>query len=101
MKTYHTENFFVGFDEVGGGAHYRGTIFYKSFPFSRIWKNPDCHLPRKNAGKWSINRDELALMCDFPDDCSDFDSIEKLLEFCEKWTTENITRIEHVVDSKT
>ncbi len=88
--TICSKNFFVGFDSTSEDNHGRATIFYKSFPFVRTWKNPVGHLPKRNEGKWTINRDDLALKHDFPVLDNDFDTIHDLLDFCESWAEENM-----------
>ena len=90
MKTVKSENFFVGFNSFRNNKHNKAVLYYKSQPFANIWVNPPGHFSPKNEGKWTINRDDVALEFDFPSDGNDFDTIEDLLNFCESWAKENL-----------
>lgn len=86
-------NLFIGFDSMDyKNDNYRGTVFFKSIPLVRVWKNHAySDAKHKNISeKWEVNRDSLALKFNFPDDAPRFDSPMEILEYCENWTKSNL-----------
>lgn len=86
-------NLFIGFDSMDyKNDNHRGTVFFKSIPLVRVWKNHAySDAKHKNISeKWEVNRDSLALKFNFPDDAPRFDSPMEILEYCENWTKSNL-----------
>lgn len=81
MNTIQTKHFFVGFEHPRTRSNH-GQVFLNGETFANVWQNPQDH---PHAGKWTLNRDMLAinmeLTCNYPPTTT----LEEMLQNLEEW----------------
>ena len=83
-NTTHTEHFFVGFECPTTKANH-GVIYLNGQAFANVWLNPVIGYPPALAGRWILNRQQLAMEMGLSDVFPAYAELPATLEELENW----------------
>jgi len=92
--TPHSPNFYIGFEYPTTGANH-GVIYLNGQAFANVWLNPTEGYPPALAGRWTLNRQPLAMDMNLPDVFPTYTEPQSMLEALEDWLA-HVTTYTHV-----